>query len=70
MGARERVENYISTNGSITQREAFLNLGVSRLSNIIYEMRKDGVNVVSESEQGINRFGEKTRFSRYYIERR
>lgn len=61
----ERVLKYINDNGSITQYEAFTELGVTRLSARIYELRHAGKDIVSEPVETVNRYGEKAFFTRY-----
>ena len=63
---KNRVLNYILEFGSITTRDAFIDLGCTRLSEYIRQLRLD-YNVVDETEAGINRYGEKTYYKRYYI---
>jgi hypothetical protein len=63
---KNRVLNYILEFGSITTRDAFIDLGCTRLSEYIRQLRID-YNVEDETETGINRYGEKTYYKRYYI---
>ena len=67
MAQKQRVLKYIEEQGSISSLEAFRDLGVTRLSAVIFNLRHDGIGIESETEETINRFGEKTRFSRYRI---
>lgn len=53
--------------GSITTLEAFRDLGITRLSGVIFDLRKSYV-ISSKTEQSRNRYGEKTSYSRYYLE--
>lgn len=53
--------------GSITTLEAFRDLGITRLSGVIFDIRKSYV-ISSKTEQSRNRYGEKTSYSRYYLE--
>ncbi len=63
---KNRVLNYILEFGSITTRDAFIDLGCTRLSEYIRQLRLD-YNVEDTTEVGINRYGEKTYYKRYYI---
>lgn len=63
---KNRVLNYILEFGSITTRDAFIDLGCSRLSEYIRQLRLD-YDVEDQIETGINRYGEKTYYKRYYI---
>ena len=63
---KNRVLNYILEFGSITTRDAFIDLGCTRLSEYIRQLRLD-YNVEDTTETGINRYGEKTYYKRYFI---
>lgn len=64
----ERVKQYIEEFGSITSLEAFRDIGVTRLSAAIYNLRQSGVEVAGKREKTKNRYGEITSFNRYFIE--
>jgi hypothetical protein len=53
--------------GSITPKEAMADLGVMRLASRISDMKKDGIGIIKETETGINRYGEATRYARYRL---
>ena len=61
----ERILSYIDEFGSITPYEAFADLGITKLSTRISEMRKDGMEFKKKMEKGKNRYGETTHFMRY-----
>lgn len=63
---KNRVLNYILEFGSITTRDAFIDLGCTRLSEYIRQLRVD-YNIEGIDETGINRYGEKTHYKRFYI---
>lgn len=65
---KERTLDYINKFGSISSLEAFKDLGNTRLSATIFNLRKDGYNIKSKTETSLNRFGEKTTYFRYYLE--
>lgn len=69
MTQRERVVNYISKFGSISSLEAFRDLGVTRLSAVIFDLRHDGYEICGEMEATKNRFGETVHYMRYSFER-
>lgn len=60
-----RILDYISEHGSITQFEAIRDLGVMRLASRISELRRNGVEIVSEMVKVENRYGETCRVKRY-----
>lgn len=61
-----RVLNYMQQNGSITSLEAFRDLGVTRLSGVIFILRKTHA-IGARKEKSCNRYGERTSYSRYYL---
>lgn len=63
----ERIIRYMKDNGSITSAEAMSELGIMRLASRIADLKQMGIEVVAETEKGLNRFGERTRFTRYSI---
>lgn len=64
----ERILDYLSRHGSITQFEAISELGILRLASRISEMKdKYGIKIKSEMVEVTNRFGEKCRVARYTI---
>lgn len=53
-----RVMQYMRDFGSISTREAFDDLGVTRLSGRIYDLKKQGVPIADSMEKSKNRYGE------------
>jgi hypothetical protein len=64
---QQRVFDYIMEFGSITTLQAFADLGESRLSARIWELRDKGVNIDSEVITVKNRFGESRHVKKYFI---
>lgn len=67
MGQKQRVLDYIGQFGSISSMEAFKDLGVARLSAVIFNLKEDGYEFDTKTEHGKNRFGEKTSYARYSL---
>ncbi len=65
---RTRIINYILKFGSITSRDAFMDLGVACLPKRISELKKDGHSFVVVPEKGKDRFGTPTHYNRYFLE--
>lgn len=65
----ERTIKYLKKNKSITSKDAFVELGNTRLSATIFELRQDGWNIVNVKEQEKNRFGENTSYVRYVLKK-
>ena len=66
---RFRIFRHLKHNGSITSWEAIKEYGVTRLSAVIFDLRKQGWNIGDEWEYSTNRYGEPTRFKRYILKR-
>ena len=66
-GNTNRVYQYLKTHKGITSMQAFELFGVTRLSAIIYNLRKYGCIINSESKEGKNRYNESVRFVEYQL---
>ena len=64
---RERVLSYIMEFGSITTKQAFTDLGCTRLSEYIRQLRLE-YNIADEWVSTINRYGEKVQYKKYWLE--
>ncbi len=64
---QERVLNYMSDYGSISSLEAFRDLGVTRLSAVIFNLKRKGVQIRKVKESCKNRYGEPVHFTRYSV---
>ena len=64
---RERVLNYMRDFGSITTYNAFIDLGCTRLSEYIRQIRLQ-YRVNDEWIHTTNRYGEKVQYKRYWLE--
>lgn len=62
----QRITAYMQEHGSITPFEAF-GMGITRLAACVHTMRQNGVPVVTETVESVNRYGEPVRFARYRI---
>lgn len=65
--AQQRVFDYMVEFGSITTLQAFTDLGESRLSAMIFELKKKGVFISSERKEVKNRWGESRWIKEYKI---
>ncbi len=63
----DRVLEYIKKFGSITTLQAFRDLGVTRLSARIFELRDRGIIIDSTSVTSKNRYGENCTYAKYYL---
>lgn len=58
--------DYLRKHGSITSMEAF-NMGATRLSAIIFTLRRKGFDIETVYMDGTNRYGRATRYGRYFL---
>lgn len=63
----QRTIDYLKKNKSITSMDAIMELGNTRLSATIFNLREDGWNILTTYETGTNRFGDTTRYARYIL---
>lgn len=63
---REKIYNYILEHGSITTYQAFIDLGCTRLSEYIRQLRLEH-EIGDEWVETVNRYGEKTSYKRYFL---
>ena len=63
----ERIIDYMTEFGSITQMDALRDLSCMRLASRISELRKAGYPIKSEIEVVENRYGEKCYIKRYSL---
>lgn len=62
---KQMVLDYIEEFGSITPIDAFRDLGITRLSAIVFNLKEEGHDIDKVIETGKNRFGNRTRYARY-----
>lgn len=63
----DRILRHLNEFGSITQAEADDEYGIERLASRIYDLKKRGFEFNTVTVHGKNRYGEKTKFTRYSI---
>ena len=62
-----RLLDYLKKFKNITSLDAIRDLGNTRLSATIYELRKDGYNIISEDLTVKNRWGNNTTVAKYKL---
>lgn len=67
MTQAQRVYQYMQDFGQISSLDAFRDLGVTRLSARIYELRGQGIKIASTDMVQKNRCGETCRYSSYSL---
>jgi len=58
---------YMHTHQGITQAEAIDVFGCYRLGARIYDLKQRGIKIDRIMEEGVNRFGAKVRYARYFV---
>ena len=66
-GQQAAVLAYIIQHDSITSMEAFEHLGATRLSAVVYNLKRKGYKIKSEPEQVKTRYGATATISRYSL---
>lgn len=59
------VLRHLKENGSITSMEAIELFGATRLSAIIFNLRRHGHNIVTIDKTGIDRYGHQMKYAKY-----
>jgi hypothetical protein len=65
MTQRQLIAKYIDDFGAITPMDAFIDLGITKLSTRIGEMIKDGEQISKKTIHAKNRYGKKVHYMRY-----
>lgn len=65
--SEQRIYDYIKKHGSITTMDAIMDIGETRLSARIFELKESGVNIQDEWIDVKNRWGERRRVKSYFI---
>lgn len=63
----EKVLEHLKNNGCITSLEAIELYGATRLSSIIFSLRKRGYDIATISIPFVDRFGSKAVFGKYVL---
>lgn len=67
MSKETRLIEYLEKNNGITSLEAIYNLGDTRLSATIFNLKAKGYKIQDIWNESTNRYGDITRFKRYYL---
>ena len=69
-GSKQALLNYMIAHYGITSKEAFEELGITRLAARIKDLRDLGYNIITVMETGKTRYGETCRYARYQYKER
>lgn len=67
MNKHKAVLQWLQTHASISSMEAIKSFGATRLSAIIYDLRHRGYDIETVMCDGVDGFGNRMRFARYYL---
>ena len=67
MTKTQAVLDWLKTHASISSMEAIQSFGATRLSVIIFHLRKAGYDIETVMVDGRDRFGNPMRYARYYL---
>lgn len=67
MNKTKAIQLHLIKKGSITSWEAIKEYGATRLSAIIFNLRRRGMNIVNEKINFVDRFGNKTYYVKYVL---
>ena len=69
MNQVDTVLRHLEEKGSITAQEAMNEYGIYRLASRIADLKAAGVSIQKEMVSGVNRFGENTRYAKYFLKK-
>lgn len=67
MNKTKAVLQWLQTGAGISSMDAIKQFGATRLSAIIFNLRKRGYDIEAVTCEGTDRFGNPMRFARYYL---
>ena len=65
MNQKQRVLDYLRSGNAITSLDAFHELGITRISAVVYNLKRDGHHLIKENVTVKNRFGEECTIARW-----
>ena len=65
MNKTNAIQMHLIEKGNITSWEAIKEYGATRLSAIIFNLRKRGMNIITERIDFTDRFGSKSNYAKY-----
>jgi len=64
---KQAVFQHLKTGKTLTQEEAYTEIGTQRLGAIIFNLRKEGSHIESIPIKSTNRFGHNVNLCKYYL---
>jgi len=66
----QRLLDYLKTNFKVSPMDAWIELGIYRLSDVVFKLRNKGYEIETERKSVLNRFDEPCSFAEYKFKRR
>jgi len=63
----DRILNHLMNHGSINPKDAMEQYGIMRLGARIYDLKKQGYDIITENVKAKNRFGEPVHYAAYRL---
>lgn len=67
MTQKEMIVKYLQDFGSISNYEAFVDLGIARLASRINDLKNDGIPINTTTIKSKNRYGKTVYYARYSL---
>lgn len=68
MNQEERLEKHLKEFGHINPLEAWVSLGIYRLSSTVHKLRGKGIKITTQTTNVVNQFGENCHVAKYILE--
>jgi hypothetical protein len=65
----DRILAHLQAKGYITSWQAIREYGITRLSAVIFDLRRDGHNIESQTVCKKNRYGDKIHYAKYVLKK-
>ena len=63
----QRLLDYLKTNFKVSPMDAWIELGIYRLSDVVFKLRNKGYEIETERKSVLNRFDEPCNFAEYKL---
>ena len=67
MTQKDRLLQHLRIGNTLTSLQAWDRLGIARLASRVYDLKRDGIEVIKESITVSNRWGEECNVTRYSL---
>jgi len=67
MNQKDRLIRYLEKHKTINPLESWQSLGIYRLSDVVFRLKKDGYDIRTEKISVNNQFGESCRVAKYHL---